>query len=344
MDAVIRIAAVSTLLLSSLLLMKASRNWRWTLCLGLLVISVSAFVMDNGVTDILRPTGIVEDLSRILTKFTIGFLWLFLLATFEEGFRFRPAYLAATLLWCIVGLMGLPYWSLGTFAGLLNFVTIVMGLGLIAHALWRMKSGFSGDLRTTRREARFWVGIILSGTILVDIFVDLALGYSWRAPTYAIGQNLIAGLTASALILYLWQADLSDLMASDEPGEFDTLQQSPASNPIVAIMRSQQLYLRPNLKFGDFAQMIDLSQSDLRYAINHKLGFGHFTSFVNHFRIEHAKSLLEDPSHENDKIIAIAFDSGFASLQSFQRVFKTMVGKTPTQWRRDNAGQNEKTS
>ena len=73
---------------------------------------------------------------------------------------------------------------------------------------------------------------------------------------------------------------------------------------------------------------------DIRRQINHELGFGHFTSFVNQFRIEHAKTLLRDPQRSHEKIIAIAFDSGFASLPSFQRVFKSSVGTSPSEWKK----------
>jgi len=178
MDPIIRIAAISTLILSSLLMMKSSRNWRWTVCLGLLTLCVAAYVMDNGVTNALRPSGKFADIAQLLTKWIIGILWLFLMATFEEGFRFRPAYIAVTLFWCLIGFLGLPNWDWGALSGLLNAVTIFTGLGLMAHALWVMQHGASGDFRTVRREARFWVGIVLSGAILIDICVDLSLGYA----------------------------------------------------------------------------------------------------------------------------------------------------------------------
>ena len=42
---------------------------------------------------------------------------------------------------------------------------------------------------------------------------------------------------------------------------------------------------------------------------------------------------MKDPKKGDEKLIAIAFDSGFASLASFQRAFKRETGVTASQWR-----------
>ena len=42
---------------------------------------------------------------------------------------------------------------------------------------------------------------------------------------------------------------------------------------------------------------------------------------------------MKDPKKGDEKLIAIAFDSGFVSLASFQRAFKRETGVTASQWR-----------
>jgi AraC-like DNA-binding protein len=55
-----------------------------------------------------------------------------------------------------------------------------------------------------------------------------------------------------------------------------------------------------------------------------------FTDYVARVRIEKAKNLLLNP---NLRISEIAFEVGFQSLTHFNRVFKRMVGQSPSQYR-----------
>ena len=55
-----------------------------------------------------------------------------------------------------------------------------------------------------------------------------------------------------------------------------------------------------------------------------------FTDYLSRVRIEKAKNLLLNP---NLRISEIAFEVGFQSLTHFNRVFKKIVGQSPTEYR-----------
>ncbi len=55
-----------------------------------------------------------------------------------------------------------------------------------------------------------------------------------------------------------------------------------------------------------------------------------FTEFVSRTRIEKAKNLLLNP---NLRISEIAYEVGFQSLTHFNRVFRTIAGESPTEYR-----------
>lgn len=58
---------------------------------------------------------------------------------------------------------------------------------------------------------------------------------------------------------------------------------------------------------------------------------GHtFTSFVNNTRVEHAKKLLMKPRY---CVTEVAFDVGFQSLSQFNRSFRRVTSKSPTEYR-----------
>lgn len=58
-----------------------------------------------------------------------------------------------------------------------------------------------------------------------------------------------------------------------------------------------------------------------------------FNEFVNYFRIEEAKERLLNEAKTT--VTVVAFEVGFNSIASFNRVFKEMVGVSPTAYRKD---------
>jgi AraC-like DNA-binding protein/ligand-binding sensor protein len=84
----------------------------------------------------------------------------------------------------------------------------------------------------------------------------------------------------------------------------------------------------------------ELSLSQVAKAVNtstfyfckmFKKGAGlNFTEYVSRVRIENAKNLLLNP---NLRISEIAYQVGFQSLTHFNRVFKKVVGESPTEYR-----------
>ncbi|NNK88327.1 MAG: AraC family transcriptional regulator [Flavobacteriaceae bacterium] len=59
-----------------------------------------------------------------------------------------------------------------------------------------------------------------------------------------------------------------------------------------------------------------------------------FSEYINEFRLNEAKKRLLDPAYEEYTILAIAFESGFKSKSSFQRLFKKYTGYTPSSFLR----------
>jgi AraC-like DNA-binding protein/ligand-binding sensor protein len=56
-----------------------------------------------------------------------------------------------------------------------------------------------------------------------------------------------------------------------------------------------------------------------------------FTDYLARVRIEKAKTLLLDPNH---RVSEVAYDVGFQSLTHFNRVFRKLVGASPSSYRR----------
>lgn len=95
-------------------------------------------------------------------------------------------------------------------------------------------------------------------------------------------------------------------------------------------MTKHQWYLKPDLCLRDLATSLGTNQSYLSKTINE--GFSqNFNQFVNEFRVKHAQQALRQQS--NSDLLSIAYDSGFNSKASFNRIFKAITQMTPGQYR-----------
>lgn len=83
------------------------------------------------------------------------------------------------------------------------------------------------------------------------------------------------------------------------------------------------------LSLGQVAQEVHVSSFYLCKLFRKSTGMT-FTEFVSRTRLEKAKSLLLNP---NLRVSEIVYDVGFQSLTHFNRVFKKMMGESPTQYR-----------
>ncbi|MBC3766511.1 helix-turn-helix domain-containing protein [Neptunicella marina] len=100
-------------------------------------------------------------------------------------------------------------------------------------------------------------------------------------------------------------------------------------NQITARFESQHLYLQPRLSLADTLSALAITDEQLAGVIKASHS-ANFNQFINHYRVECAKKLLQQ---ENRDILSIALDSGFNSKASFNRVFKDQTGKTPSEFR-----------
>lgn len=92
------------------------------------------------------------------------------------------------------------------------------------------------------------------------------------------------------------------------------------------IMRQEKLFLQPNLKINDIAQLIGTNRHYIYQAINGQMGAS-FNDFINKQRIDYALQLMKDKP--NLTINEVALQSGFTSQASFYRNFKKFVGTSP---------------
>jgi AraC-like DNA-binding protein len=109
-------------------------------------------------------------------------------------------------------------------------------------------------------------------------------------------------------------------------------QAEQAEKLLLAVMENDRLYLDEDLSLRTLSEKVGLPSAHVSQVLNDRLK-KNFYDFVNGFRVEAAKRMLRDPRRRNEKILAVAFDTGFASKVAFNRVFKKFAGMTPSAYR-----------
>src|SRR6185295_328695 len=108
------------------------------------------------------------------------------------------------------------------------------------------------------------------------------------------------------------------------------IRQSKSEPPVIT--RAKE-YIERNhtedLSLGQVAKAVNTSTYYFCKIFKKATGIN-FTDHLSRVRIEKAKNLLLNP---NLRVSEIAYEIGFQSLTHFNRVFKRIIGQSPTEYR-----------
>jgi AraC-like DNA-binding protein len=108
------------------------------------------------------------------------------------------------------------------------------------------------------------------------------------------------------------------------------VQQNHAEPPVITRAKDFiKQHQTEDLSLGQVAKAVNTSTFYFCKMFKKVTGLN-FTDYLSRIRIENAKNLLLNP---NLRISEIAYEVGFQSLTHFNRVFKRIVGQSPTEYR-----------
>ena len=100
---------------------------------------------------------------------------------------------------------------------------------------------------------------------------------------------------------------------------------------IEKVMQEDRLYENAELSLSALAKNLNTNASILSKAINQ--GFhANFNDFINSYRVEAVKKMLESGEQKTQTLLGIAYSCGFNSKATFNRAFKKSTGRTPKEW------------
>lgn len=341
LDVALRATGAGMLLLIGLVLLLSAPRRATTLWFVPFALGVSGFLAVNAIGPAAELPDPLWSIASLFSRLATVFVWWFCLALFDGDFRPRAVELSGGGVWLALVVIDKAYFFPAPPGIDLSAMLIALGLAMLGHVGWRLMKDFRGDLIERRRRARpVFVGLLVA-FVLADFVIDLVMGYAWRPPGLLLLQNGVIVLLAIGLGVLMLRADAMIVATPDSRRRPASVSGSDPDAPLLArldtLMGGERPYLDPDLTMSRFAARLGVSEAVLRRLINHRLGFGHFRNFLNVYRVEEAKRRLRDGSAAPEKMISIAFDSGFASLASFNRAFRQRVGQSPSEFRDEQA-------
>lgn len=222
----------------------------------------------------------------------------------------------------------------GTWLSLL--VYLLLSLRLLKHYGRYVQENFS----ETSQLALHWLRILLLILTLVcgQWAIELVLRHGYNlyfAYDYSywlLGLLLIVMGTGG-----LQQVNLTGMHVRSEPLSNPPTRSAKIGDDIDPAMiervrRAMEidlLYLNPTLTLTELAQHVGLNPKVVSQVINTGIGKS-FNDFVNAYRVEAVKQRLRSNDLVRLTLLGIAFESGFNSKTTFNRIFKDHTGQSPS--------------
>lgn len=100
---------------------------------------------------------------------------------------------------------------------------------------------------------------------------------------------------------------------------------------VTNFMKTEKPYLNPDLNLSDLADELEMNRAQLSQIINS--GFQkNFNDFINEYRVNTFKEKINSGEYKQLSLLGLAFDSGFNSKATFNRVFKKLTQTSPSEY------------
>ena len=109
----------------------------------------------------------------------------------------------------------------------------------------------------------------------------------------------------------------------------EKLQLEEIALKIKTLMLEEKSFKNPDITLSSLSEQLGVKSYLTTKCLNTIFG-KKFNDFINEYRIEELKMLLEDPKNNNYTLLSLAFEAGFNSKASFNRAVKKLTGKSPS--------------
>jgi AraC-like DNA-binding protein len=120
----------------------------------------------------------------------------------------------------------------------------------------------------------------------------------------------------------------NEIIENEEKNSYNLEEWRPK---LLTLIEVERLYENPRLALTDIAEKLQTNPTMVSRVVNHCFDMN-FNDFVNNYRVEAVKLMLSQNLHQKHTLLGIAYDAGFNSKTTFNRVFKKNTGLSPKEY------------
>lgn len=237
------------------------------------------------------------------------------------------------------------YYSIGIFYIALVAAQLLLYLAFSISAYYKYRSALVQQYSNTYNLELLWLRNFLfaySFLFIYDVLQTLTDGFlmdlhwtqEWWYHFFSVLVVIYLGVKGYYTDMQsLKKVDLSLAQVSVEKKSQTEFDKSEELEKLQNLVSSNNLYLDPNLSLTQLSKAVRMSPTQVSDLINRGLG-QNFNDYINRYRVEHIVQQLNDEKNNHLSILAIALDGGFNSKATFNRVFKRLTGKSPSEYRK----------
>lgn len=323
-----------------------------------LVLVLTAVLMASELLDLLDikvASELARDFFMLIDLLLAGMMYLLTCIIMGRKKALNPADLIHALpfafgcIWMATGFRHTGTSSPGSYSGIPDAVALVVGYKgavwffYMGRSLWIAYAHQDGHARNVHEASDRLMARLVWPFIAISLISYSAFWLMYFGVSLPLDSDYLGALLIVLFVYYFTYTILREpgryirtLHARNRPKYSSSSLDKPRVESHIArianYLEEKQPYLNEHLKLPDLADALDLSVNDLSQVINEGMGKT-FPDLLNEYRLAVVKHKLLDPAEDKKTILALALESGFQSKASFNRIFKTKEGMTPSEFR-----------
>ena len=231
-----------------------------------------------------------------------------------------------------------------TFRIYLQIESFLFPIFLIGYTILALSYLKRKDIKTYfwTADIKRWLTNFSAGMVLVAVmeFCFSLIEYN-TSPTFlsSFPFYLVHTFTLSAFVFWIsingfrqyYPLQIFTSKPSQKDAVIDENELWELLEKLESLMTKDKIFLNPDLNLELLSKYLEISEKHCSHILSKGVEMN-FNQYVNNFRIAAFKERIKEGQNKTFTLTSIAYDCGFNSKSTFNRVFKSTCGVTPSEF------------